>query len=612
MYLRLLLCKFVLLHSLMSMAQPSVPTGVIVNGYDSHIELQWNANPEFDLAGYRIYRSTDSINFESIAYLGQNETSYIDFIGREDRSYYYGVSARNTNQEESAYSNIVSASTYEMSDEELMDMVQEYTFRYFWDFAHPVSGMARERNSTSIVTTGGSGFGVMAILVGIERGFITREEGVQRMQKIVDFLATASRFQGVFPHWMNGATGVAIPFSQYDDGGDLVETAFLMQGLLTARSFFSENDIDEEQLRNDITAIWEAVDWNFYRRGGQEDVLYWHWSPNYDWVMNFPLVGFNEAHIVYVLAAASPTHSIPASLYHTGWARSNYTNSGEFWGYPLGVGSYRGGPLFFSHYSYLGFDPRGIKDDYTNYFQRNIYHTLINKAYCVENPKDYVGYSSECWGLTASDDPWGYLAHEPTYNRDNGTISPTAALSSMPYTPESSMAALKYFYRILGSDLWGEYGFYDAFNLEEDWFASSYLAIDQGPIICMIENYRTGLLWDMFMQNDEIAPALEAMGFVEDDSEIITAVESLNATRIQPHIFPMPSSDYVILMADDIGTNLKSVHLVDLTGKYIPVEAEVLDSNQIKIKYKDLKGGSYFLQLIAENSFILETIIIQN
>lgn len=400
----------------------------------------------------------------------------------------------------------------EVADEELLTLVQEQTFKYFWDFAHPTSGLARERNTSGdLVTIGGSGFGVMAILVGIERGFITRQEGVDRLETIVNFLETADRFHGAWPHWMNGITGETIPFDPNDDGADLVETAFMIQGLLAARQFLNAANAQELAIKNKITDLWEAVEWSWFTQNGQ-DVLYWHWSPNVGWEKNLQISGWNESLIVYVLAAASPTYPIDVEVYHNGWARAGGMKSGEeFYEITLPLGPQLGGPLFFSHYSFLGLDPRQLEDQYANYWTQNISHTRINRAYCIDNPLDHVGYSADCWGLTASDSPGGYSAHSPA--NDLGVITPTAAISSFPYTPVESMEATRHFYYLLGDRLWGEYGFYDAFNLTENWTADSYLAIDQGPIIIMIENHRTGLLWELFMDNNEIATGLEKLGF---------------------------------------------------------------------------------------------------
>ena len=401
-----------------------------------------------------------------------------------------------------------------ISDEELLTLVQEKTFKYFWDYAHPVSGLSRERlNSGDIVTSGGSGFGIMAIPVGIERGFITREEGAERMLKIATFLdEKAERFHGAYSHWLDGNTGKAIDFSAKDDGGDLVETGFLIEGLLTVQQYFNLDNPTENAIREKITKIWEEVEWDWYLKS--TNCLYWHWSPEHEWAMNMKISGWNEALICYVLAASSPTHPISKEVYDQGWARNGGMKNGKKYydiTLPLGTSGDKGGPLFFAHYSFLGLDPRNLEDQYANYWEQNTAHAKINHAYCVANPKKHYGYSDECWGLTASDIPNGYTANSP--GNDNGTIAPTAALASFPYTPEESMKAMRYFYYALGDKLFGEYGFHDAFNLSQRWFAPSYIAIDQGPIVVMIENYRTGLLWDNFMKNEDVQKGLTKLGF---------------------------------------------------------------------------------------------------
>jgi hypothetical protein len=400
----------------------------------------------------------------------------------------------------------------QISQEELLTKVTEQTFKYFWDFGHPVSGLARERNTSGeTVTIGGSGFGVMSIIVGIERGFITREQGVARLQTIVDFLSSADRFHGVWPHWMNGTTGETIPFSQFDDGADLVETSFMIQALLTARQYLNPQEPTEQAIITVINQLYDEVEWTWFTKGGEE-ILYWHWSPNYDWEMNLPVRGWNESLIVYVLAASSNTFPIDKTVYDAGWARNGGIQNGrEFYGINLPLGEDRGGPLFFAHYSFLGLDPRNLSDAYAHYFEQNRSHTLINRAYCVNNPGNYVGYSEQSWGLTASDNNEGYSAHSP--NNDLGVITPTAALSSMPYTPEESIEVMNFLYYQLGDRMWGPYGFYDAYNPTAGWYADSYLAIDQGPIICMIENYRTGLLWNLFMSAPEVQNGLQKLGF---------------------------------------------------------------------------------------------------
>ena len=409
------------------------------------------------------------------------------------------------------------------SDDEMLDYIQKVHFNYMWDGAEPTSGLARERihldgeypeNDQNVVTTGGSGFGIAGVLVAIDRGFVSRTDGVKRLTKIVDYLAKADRFHGVWPHWMYGPTGKVKPFGQKDNGGDLVESCFLMESLLCVRQYFKDGNADEQALCKKINQLWHEMEFDWYTKGG-EDVLYWHWSPSYGWEMNFPLQGYNECLIVYILAAASPTHTVPASCYHKGWARSGGIKSNaKPYGLPLELkhngAEANGGPLFWAHYSYIGLDPRNLSDQYANYWNVVRNHALSDYKYCLVNPKGYKGYGKDCWGLTASYSTAGYSAHCPT--NDLGVITPTAALSSFPYTPEESMAALKGFYA-KGSWIWGKYGFYDAFSENAKWTKPRYLAIDQCTIAPMIENYRTRLLWDLFMSCEEVQQGLAKLGF---------------------------------------------------------------------------------------------------
>ena len=410
-----------------------------------------------------------------------------------------------------------------LSDNQLLDTIQYRTFQYFWDGAEPNSGMACERvhtdgiypeNDQRVVTSGGSGFGLMAILVGIERKFITREAGVERLAKIASFLEKADRFHGAWPHWLHGETGKVKPFGGKDNGGDIVETAYLVQGLICVKNYLKQDVPAEKALADKIAKLCNEVEWSWYQNG--KSALYWHWSPNYNWEMNFAIEGYNECLIAYILGASSPTYPLSPEAYHKCWARSGDIN-GETtkYGYTLklkhnGAAEY-GGPLFWAHYSYLGLDPRNLKDKYANYWDENRNQVLIDYNYCVENPKKFKGYGPDCWGLTASYSVKGYDAHQPA--NDKGVITPTAALSSFPYTPEESMRAARYFYEKMGDQLWGKYGFYDAFSETENWCPPHYLAIDQGPIVVMIENYRSQLLWKLFMQDKDVQAGLTKLGF---------------------------------------------------------------------------------------------------
>jgi exo beta-1,2-glucooligosaccharide sophorohydrolase (non-reducing end) len=452
----------------------TAPRNLTAKGYERHVDLNWNSAPEQSVT---IYRSLENGPFEPIGIQAPGVNRFTDFIGKINAHARYRLSPE---------SPPASAATHAMTDDELLTMVQEASFHYYWDGANPISGMARENlpGDDRIIATGASGFGIMALIVGVDRHFITRQQGLDRLLTITHFLAQADRFHGAWPHFMDGATGRRLPvFDMYDNGADLVETGFLMQGLLAARQYFHD-----KELSTAITSLWQTVEWDWFRRTSDGPALYWHWSPEYSWHIDHPLSGWNEVLIAYLLAIASPTHSVPASLYHSGWG-----------GFPKEFT----GPLFFTHYSYMGFDP------HHSYFKNLRAMALANHAYCVQK-----GFPAGVWGITAVDGPNGYVPYEPSPSLDDGTIAPTGAISSFPYTPELSLEALHRFYRDLGPSLWGIYGFRDAFNLKKNWVSGIYMGLNQAPMAVMIENYRTGLVWKSFMANPEIARMLRSVRLI--------------------------------------------------------------------------------------------------
>lgn len=517
---------------------PPPPQGVTARAYERHFDVSWQPSAAADVLSYRIYRSWDGQTYTPVGTQQGQRTRYVDFTGEPGKQAQYKVSAINVAGSESGLSAATApARTREFSDDELLTMVQEGCFRYYWDAGHPKAGLAPEvlPGDDNLLAMGGNGFGVMALVVGAERGFASREEVAARMLKIVRFLAKADRFHGVWPHFINGNTGHVIPFfGRYDDGGDLVETAFMMEGLLTARQYFNRDNPTEREVRETITRLWREIEWDWYRQTANSDVLYWHWSPDHGFYISHPLIGWNESMIVYLLAIASPTHAVPADLYdrgftgtselhveyRRGWSRTtlgdHYVNGGTYYGIKLNVGEGTGSDLFFTHFSFMGFDPRGIHDRYTNYFENNRAIALINHAYCVANPRKFAGYGDDCWGLSAGINSGGGRAWP---RDDNGTINIMASLASMPYTPNESMAALRHFYRDLGPKVFGIYGFFDGFNETENWFEEAYMALNQAPITVMIENHRTGLVWKNFMANPEIKPMLNAIGFKPDETK---------------------------------------------------------------------------------------------
>jgi hypothetical protein len=426
-----------------------------------------------------------------------------------------------------------------LSDDELLETVQRQTFRYFWHYAHPNSGMARERSDTvkadfywdyineadgkpnlskgtfgpEACAVGGTGFGILATIVAVERNWISREAALDRLIQIAEFLTKADSFHGIYPHFINGDTGKTIAFDGLDDGADVVETSYLMMGLLSARAYFTGNTPKERYLVKTINEMWDAADWNWHTQNDSKKFL-WHWSPKSGFDKDFPVKGWNEALIAYIISAASSRHPISKEAYERTWVSTrSWRNGRSYYGYTLPLGNWPGGgPLFFSQYTFMAVDPNDLTDDRgIDYTEQTRNHTLINRAYSIDNPNKYKGYGEKAWGLTAGDSIKGYFAHSP--GEDRGVIQPTAALSSMPYAPAFSMQALRYFYEEKGEKLWTKYGFVDGYSEQFDWYAKSHLAIDQGPIIVMIENYRTGLLWKLFMNIPEVQDGMKKLGF---------------------------------------------------------------------------------------------------
>ncbi|MGD9635537.1 MAG: glucoamylase family protein [Pirellulales bacterium] len=532
-------------------APPSAPTNISATGAERHVDISWTPAADDDVLSYRIYRSADGQHFSPLGTQPGYLHRYVDFVGAPDKQFMYKVSAIDVENRESPLSAPASASTQPLSDDALLDMVQQGCFRYYWDGANRESGMALEvlPGDDDLVALGGSGFGIMALVVATERQFVPREEAVDRMLKIVRFLDKADRFHGVWPHFLHGSTGKVWPlFGKYDNGGDLVETAFLMQGLLTARQYFGADSPKEREIRETVTRMWRDVEWDWYRKTPDGEVLYWHWSPSHEWHISHPLIGFNETMIVYLLAVASPTHAVPASMYYSGWAGQSaraidyrqgwsrttqgdhYANGHEYYGQKLDVGCGTGGDLFFAQFSYLGFDPRNKRDKFTNYFHNNRQLALINRAYCVDNPRGFKGYGPDCWGLSAGIRNGG---GKPQPRSDNGTICSSAALGCMPYSPDESLAVLRHLYRDLGDRVWGVYGFHDGFNESENWFDECYMGLNQAQIVVGIENYRTGLPWKLFMSNPEVRPMLDAIGFEPDNSPGVAVSLKNSDSKVQ-------------------------------------------------------------------------------
>ena len=507
---------------------PHAPRGLVARGYERHVLLTWQRSPDASVSEYVIYRSMHGGPFVAVGSQRPELDRAVDYTGDAHADAEYRVTARTSALVESAPSNTVHAATHTMSDDELLTMVQEASFQYYWDGAEPNSGLARESipGDPDMIAVGGSGFGIMALIVGAERGFAPRDAVVDRMLRITNYLAHADRYHGAWPHFLSGSTGRLMPtFGLYDDGADIVETSFMMEGLLAARGYFTHDTPKERRLREEITTLWRGVEWDWFNATPQHDALYWHWSPDFGFHTRNRLAGWNETLMPYLLGIASPTHALPPSLYYTGWCAEteparHFGKPSTMYGITLTVADPNGstGPLFFTHYSFMGYDPRGVRDKYADYFENNRNMSVIQQKYAIDNPHHYKGYGADSWGMSAVTGPHGYRAYHPPMT-DDGTLAPTAAMGAYAYTPEASLAALKHFYRDVGAPLWDIYGFRNAFNEGEDWYATGELALNQAPQAVMIENGRTGLVWHAFMSNPEMAAMQKAIGLTASRKE---------------------------------------------------------------------------------------------
>jgi len=535
----------VLIMSVVTFVQGAVPRvaaelqNIRALGRFGRIDLVWGQPPACKVSGvppgdalfFEIERRDPGAKvFHRINRLLWTTNVYGDYLGKTGGTYSYRVrgifvSGKN-NVSFSDWSPIVSATAHKGTGDILLTEIQEASFRYFYDFRHPVSGLAREktpfrkiesideltpnyvgriRGLRNLCTTGASGMGMFNLIVGVERGFITRQEGIDWSLQMLRFLDTeADHFHGAFSHWLDGGTGETYHFAGIEDNGaDIVETAFMASGFIVLREYFRGDSRDEREIRRLSDSLWRGIEWDWFvtekSRGGS---LFWHWSPQYGWDKNHSVRGFNEAQIVYILALASPTHAVEPRSYYQGWMHKNYGQKRTEFGVPMSLGRGLGGPLFFTHYSYLGFDPKSISYEGQSYFEHFQKFCEVQVKYAESKADRFKGYGP-LWGLTSSTDRKGYAGHAPG-SRDNGTIAPTAAISSMPYLPEESLEFLELLYVKYAELLWRDFGFTDAFNLSQNWTAETLIGIDAGPIAPMIENHRSGLCRKIFMRAPEI------------------------------------------------------------------------------------------------------------
>lgn len=437
---------------------------------------------------------------------------------------------------------ILPLNLYAINDEELLDSLQHSAFRFFWYEANPTNGLIKDRNTSwSPSSIASVGFGLSAICIGVDRGWVTREAAKDRVlttlktfwQKPQGSAASGTiGYKGFFYHFIDMNTATRTWNSELSS----IDTGLLLAGILDAQQYFVGTDSIETLIRAYADSIYRRVDWNWMRNFSPGIMM--EWKPETQFGTMGYWIGYNEAMILYILALGSPTKPVPATAWQA-WT------SGYTWETYYGYSYIPFAPLFGHQYSHCWIDFRDIRDAYMqwrgiDYFENSRRATLAQRAYCIDNPGNFAGYSDSIWGLTASDGPNGYAARgaPPPFN-DDGTITPTAALSSIPFTPEQSLAVAHKLYNTYRSQLWTKYGFRDAFNLNVNWWGPDVIGIDQGPIIVMIENYLTQSVWKRFMKNPYVRVGLQRSGFepVTDVSEPSVSISEFKLFQNYPNPF---------------------------------------------------------------------------
>jgi hypothetical protein len=490
-----------------------------------------------------------------------------------------------------------------LTTEELLDELQERAFDYFWNEASTDNGLVKDRTASwSPLKMAATGFGMSAICIGIDHGWVTREAGRERILTALHTLWEGPQgpepagnigYKGLFYHFVDPVT----VDRTWDCDLSGIDTALLFAGIIDAREYFSTTDPRDVELRALADSITRRADWTFVFDGY---ALMLAWTPE-NGLSPVRWLGYNEAMIMYLLAIGSPTHPIPDYAWQT-WV------SGYRWRTYYGQSHVNFPPLFGHQYSHCWVDFRGIQDDYMrtkgiDYFENSRRATLAARSYCIENPFGWTGYGENIWGLTASDDPdYGYIAHgAPPAQHDNGTITPTAAASSIAFAPEVVIPALHAMYDEYGARLWSTYGFKDAFNPTQDWYATDYIGIDQGPIILMIENYRNGSVWNRVMQNEDIQRGLALAGFQP-------TVGAPRPSRVATSLYqntPNPFGGSTRISYRLARESEVSLTLFDVSGRRVRVlvdETQPAGLHEVSLRMDGLAPGVYSYRLEAAGS----------
>ncbi|MGA9779082.1 MAG: glucoamylase family protein [Verrucomicrobiia bacterium] len=538
---RILILQILLLAvTLGAKAQPVAPTNVVLFSGDLSAILHWDPEASPGLSGYNVYRSTSSVGpFTKLNASLVTTLGYCDLAVSDGQTYYYQVTAVNTSSQTSPPSATAFTTPNPFpSDDAYLDYLQQANFDYFWYAANPTNGLVPDRSTTgSACSISSVGFGLTAIGIAIDHGWITRDQGAARVLTTLNTFWNGPQgtnasgdigYNGWFYHFLDMNAATRSGSSELSS----IDTTLLLGGILYVKQYFNGTNATETSIQTTASAIFNRVNWiwmapdipgtNGVRMGWLPDTGF---STFGDWV------GYDEGMLIYLLGIGATSNALPASCW-------NYWTSGYIWANYYGYSFVTFPPLFGHEYSHCWVDFRHVGDAYMNaenstYFENSHRAALAQQAYCAADPLGWPGYSSLDWGLTASDDPTGYAAHgAPPAENDNGTIAFTASGGAMAFAPEIALPTLKNFYKGGRPRFWTQYGFIDAYNLSAAWYDNAELGIDQGPIVIMVENYRNQNVWRLFMQNPEIQQGLQEAGFVSLPFEALTAQAQLASNTV--------------------------------------------------------------------------------
>lgn len=501
---------------------PSTPTEVVTRAGDRSVVLHWARNSETNISGYRIYRGPGTNGpFALLNSTPVGLPSFADFAVTNGQTYFYVVRALMNGYDESSNSIAVSTTPRAFAnDAEFLDYLQQTTFDYFWYEANPTNGLVRDRSQpNSFASIAGVGFGLTGIGIAIDRGWITREQGRQRVLVTLRTFRDGPQGTGAtgtigYKGWFYHFLGLNTATRAWSSELSSIDTGLLLAGVLDAKQYFDANQPDEVEIRSAADTIFNRVDWQWMANGANS--LTMGWKPESGFIAS-RWIGYNEAMVLYILGLGAATNPLPA-IHWSSWT------SGYAWRTNRGYAYVEFPPLFGHQYSHCWIDFRHIADPYMNargisYFENSRRATLAQRAYCIANPGGFAGYGSNVWGITACDGPGfgsfaGYNARgAPPAQNDDGTLAPTAVGGSLPFAPEVCLPTLRNLYDQFRTNLWTGYGFRDAFNLTANWWDPDVLSIDQGAMLLMIENYRSQKIWRRFMRLPEIRRGLQSAGF---------------------------------------------------------------------------------------------------